>query len=103
MGIKDPKPPVVSFEDNGIEVALWEKPSTKVEGGIYYSIRVCRRYQTDTGGWKPTTYYLPSELDTLSDLVAKAQKFIKKSKKKSCKTKTKTNAKAKDEDGTTSF
>jgi len=67
--------PVATFKQGGVEVSIWKNHNDK---GDLYNTTICNSYKADSGEWKETTSFSPTDLAVVSQLAGQAfQEIVK--------------------------
>lgn len=61
--------PVASFKQGGVEVSVWRNPTEK---GEMYNTTIRNSYKDESGQWKETTSFSPTDLAVISQLTSQA-------------------------------
>jgi hypothetical protein len=72
--------PVATFKQGGVEVSVWKNQTDKGEA---YNTTIRNSYKTDSGEWKETTSFSPTDLAVVSQLTSQAFQEIVKLKQQS--------------------
>lgn len=65
--------PVATFKQGGVEVSVWKNHGEK---GDMYNTTIRNSYKDDSGEWKETSSFSPTDLAVLAQLSAQAFQTI---------------------------